>query len=224
MSFASGVGAWVPPVFDAYLRILHPARRPDGRPVRWLEVAEWSGGTIHALAQFHQMARPRGLGLHSPPFAAPPRSGVLDSATLEALCETLVRHTATPELCCFGVWDGFGWIPPDMTLAARLKLSERTYLTFRGPLNAVREIGWRPGEGLHGHGFPAGFGFQQESPSIMWPSDRRWFVATEVDLDSTFVGGTAALVQDLLADERLEAWRVSATDPTDAGSDPINLE
>jgi hypothetical protein len=47
-------------------------------------------------------------------------------------------------------------------------------------------------------------------------------LATEVDLDSTFVGGSARLIDELLADERLEAWPASATDPTDAGSDRIN--
>jgi hypothetical protein len=72
------------------------------------------------------------------------------------------------------------------------------------------------------NGFDGTTGFSQESPSIMWPSDRSWFVATEVDLDSTFVGGSAALIDGLLADERLEAWRVLATDPVDGGSDRIN--
>ena len=253
MSFASGVGAWVPPVFEAYARILHPAGRGSGGLVRWAEVAMWSGGTVHALAQFHEMARPRGsLGrdseLPARPFDTPPRNGVLEPATLAALCETLGRHTTVPESCYFGVWEGFGWASmvdgpaaPAATVhpaapvlpaarlelpaarlelpAARLELPERTYLLFRGPLSAVGEVGW-----AWTNGFDGTAGFSQESPSLMWPSDRSWFVATEVDLDSTFVGGSARLIDELLADERLEAWPVSATDPTDAGSDRINRD
>ena len=63
MSFASGVGALVPPVFEAHARIFHAAGRGYGGLVRWAEVAAWSGGTVHALAQFHDMARPRGPDL-----------------------------------------------------------------------------------------------------------------------------------------------------------------
>jgi hypothetical protein len=33
MSFGSGVGAIVPPVFETYARLLHPARAEDGSPV-----------------------------------------------------------------------------------------------------------------------------------------------------------------------------------------------
>jgi hypothetical protein len=234
MSFASGVGALVPPVFEAYARILHPAGRRDGGLIRWAEVAAWSGGTVHGLAQFHEMARPQGSfgrdsELPAPPFDTPPRDGVLEPATLAVLCEMLGRHTTTPEMCYFGVWEGFGWtsmvegpaapadpaapVPP----AARLELPERSYLLFSGPLSAVGEVGW-----AWTNGFDGDTGFNQESPSIMWPADQSWFVATEVDLDSTFVGGSAALVGELLADARLEAWPASATDPTDAGSDRIN--
>jgi hypothetical protein len=36
------------------------------------------------------------------------------------------------------------------------------------------------------------------------------------------VGGSTGLIGELLADERLEAWPVSASDPIDAGSDLIN--
>jgi hypothetical protein len=64
--------------------------------------------------------------------------------------------------------------------------------------------------------------FRQESPSLIFPADRSWFVATEVDFDSTYLGGSQELVDAVVADQRLEAWPVSATDPTDAGSDPIN--
>jgi hypothetical protein len=65
--FGSAVAGVVPDRFPAYVRILHPARGPDGLPVRWAEVAAWSGRTMHRLAQFHAIRRPGGLSADRPP-------------------------------------------------------------------------------------------------------------------------------------------------------------
>jgi hypothetical protein len=209
--FADGVGSWVPPVFEAYARLLHPAKGPHHSPIRWAEVAAWSGGTIHALVQWVPMARERGSAPSAPPFLAAPADGKLLPATLGALCDVLAGYTTTPGECYFGVWEGWGLLPDEVKRAARLDLPERGHFMFRGALSDVQEIGSDFG----------GF-FRQQSPSIMFPADRSWFVATEVDFDSTYVGGSRELIGAIVADERLEAWPVSATDPTDAGSDPIN--
>jgi hypothetical protein len=39
----------------------------------------------------------------------------------------------------------------------------------------------------------------------MWPADHAWFVATEIDLPWTGIGGTAELMNDLLAASGLDA-------------------
>ena len=211
MSFASGVGAFVPPVFEAYARVLHPAGADDGSPVTWAEVAAWSGGKVHALAQWVPMAHGHGSPRSTSPFKAPPPSGDLPPATLAALCDVLSRHTTTPDQCYFGVWDGYGWIPRGPV--AKLEVENRAYLLFQGRLSGVGEIGYWMG----------GY-FRQQAPHLLWPADRSWFVAGDTDLDSTYLGGSSELIRELLADARLEAWPVSATDPIDAGSDLINRE
>jgi hypothetical protein len=211
LSFASGVGALVPPVFEAYARLLHPARAGDGSPVRWAEVAAWSGGTVHVLAQWVPMAHGRGAPMSSPPFAAPPPDGDFPPATLAALCGILGRHTKTPDECYFGVWEGYGWVPRDGSPVAKLEVENRAYLLLRGPLSGVGEIGYWMGDY-----------FQQQAPDLIRPSDQSWYVAGDTDLDSTYLGGSAALVRELVADPRLEAWPISATDPIDAGSDLVN--
>lgn len=58
--------------------------------------------------------------------------------------------------------------------------------------------------------------------NLFWPGDRAWCVATEIDLDSTYVGGSVELIADLLADPRLEAFPAEVTDDVTAGSDEIN--
>jgi hypothetical protein len=48
------------------------------------------------------------------------------------------------------------------------------------------------------------------SPTLWWPADRAWCVATDYEMDTTFVGATANCVAALLDDERLDVTRVTA--------------
>jgi hypothetical protein len=50
------------------------------------------------------------------------------------------------------------------------------------------------------------------SPSFWWPDDRRWFVATPEHMSTTYLGGSRSLIDRLLADGRLEAFRAEASD------------
>lgn len=63
---------------------------------------------------------------------------------------------------------------------------------------------------------------QWQSPSAWWPADHAWATSNDTDLDSTLVGGSRALVDDLLADDRLEAlpWPVDGSLWADA--DTVN--
>jgi hypothetical protein len=47
-------------------------------------------------------------------------------------------------------------------------------------------------------------------------------VASEVLLDSTFVGGSASLIDAILADPNLESWPAQPTDRVTWDSDLIN--
>ena len=42
------------------------------------------------------------------------------------------------------------------------------------------------------------------SPSILWPEDHAWVLATEIDFDSTLVAGTTALIRELIRTPGLE--------------------
>jgi hypothetical protein len=50
------------------------------------------------------------------------------------------------------------------------------------------------------------------SANLFWPADRSWCVATEVDFDSTLVGGDTALIAAILAAPELEVWEVEPSD------------
>ena len=50
-----------------------------------------------------------------------------------------------------------------------------------------------------------GLGVGHQVANLWWPQDRAWFLATEIDLAWTYVGGPAGLIGQLLAETRIEA-------------------
>lgn len=94
----------------------------------------------------------------------------------------------------------------------RLSHPHRDYLLFHGPLRAALSIG---------HQVTADWRLPQ-SPSLLWPADKSWLLATEIDFDSTLVGGSTQLVQELLQATPLEAWPVGIGDDLTIDGDRIN--
>ena len=125
----------------------------------------------------------------------------------------LAVHTRTPEDCFIGVWEGYGWPGEAWAGSDVLDLENRSYLVRRGPLALALEVSWRP--------FPDQR--RVTPPSLVWPADRAWFVASDTDLDSTYLGGSAALIEALLEHRGLEVWPVAPTDPVTIDSDRINV-
>jgi hypothetical protein len=104
-------------------------------------------------------------------------------------------------------------VSAEVLAGPRLRHPHRGYLLFRGDLTAALDMGNRP--------FPDWF--VPQSPNILWPEDRSWCVATEIDFDSTLVGGSAALVAAILADPDLETWPVDPDDNLSRNGDKINI-
>jgi len=150
--------------------------------------------------------------------------GDLEEPELAALVEVLGRHTTTPNDCFFGLWDGFGDIygsptvsvisfddagtppvvppafAPQVTQGPRLHLPGRDYLLFRG---ALADAGrWGAAD------LVPGWARRINSPNLMWPADHAWFVASEIDLPWTGIGGSAALIEELLSTDTLDVVEV----------------
>ena len=195
--FDSGVvTSVVPGGFEAYARVLHPVEEPwpgEDRPVRWAEVAAWSGVPLVPGGQFPDIAlpeqEPAGVGL----WSGRPQEGTLYRPDADVLVEVLAGHTNTPQRGWFGVWDGWGPSSP----GPRVKLPGRDYLLFVGPLAAMSSLV----DAQEGR-----------TPNLWWPDDRAWCVASEIDLPWTYVGGSAVLIADVLADARVEAQLASPGD------------
>jgi len=86
--------------------------------------------------------------------------------------------------------------PPSLPIPAR------QYLLFRGPLEEIGHWGARE--------LTAGSPKDDElpAPHLLWPGDHRWFVATDVDSDFTWAGGSEELIDAVIGDPKLKAERV----------------
>ena len=234
----------VPSGYAAYARICHPVTDRDGRSASWSQVAAATGRRAHALMQWHAVVgSPDSLNFTGSLWpGGDPERGNLAPVELALLCEQLATHTELAECCFFGLWIGWGWVEqgsvrlsagsasragvgrvattgsgePEPTFSAeelqrpRLKLPGREYLMLSGPLSAATQLG-------------DAAGFWPQSPNLIWPPDRTWCVASEIDFDSTLVGGTPELIQAILDAPGLDSWRVGPDDSLAYDADRINL-
>lgn len=186
----------MPSGYDSYSRIFYPFQ-DDHEEVTlcWSEVAETNGWAVHPEMTPESIARP---AQGAKPTRSPVKAMVLPylpEGQLAALAGILKRHTTTPDLCWFGIWEGYGNLgigrgkldePP------RFSLEWRDYLLYRGQLD-----GWR---GLADSGSNA-------VPELWWPDDRAWVLATDCDFSWAYVGGTTALIDELVASSVVEGLR-----------------
>jgi hypothetical protein len=191
------VGSIVPTGFAAYARVFH-APEPG---VTWADVAAATGRVAHPLMEWHRITAPApGSGRVSWDRSAP-MEGEPSDEELRELIAVLRDHTATAELCWFCAWVGFGGTKER---GAAIRLPDREYFLSSGPIEDALSF--------------------EQPPNIWWPDDRAWCVASEIDLLATYVGGTAACIDALLASVRLEAMRVSIDDRVDARGDGVNRD
>lgn len=98
--------------------------------------------------------------------------------------EALVRSLAGPR---------FAWPARDLILFGlrSSELADPTWLQ-RTSIGDHRELG--------------------HTPQMLWPEDHAWAMASEIDWDSTLLGGSRGLVDAVLADDRFEAFAVHEHD------------
>jgi hypothetical protein len=153
------------------------------------------------------------------------------AAQWPTVLEVLATQTATPNDCYFCVWEGFGHahaaidddavyidavdsLPPEQAgaqpaLAPRLAsdhsmphvpkvvVQERAYWLFRGPLTDV-------GTWDTAHGWPGQCRLYNDEPAFVWPSDRAWCIANDVDPHYAGIGASSRTIDQLLAHPSLD--------------------
>ncbi|GAB2713359.1 hypothetical protein GCM10027038_09300 [Arthrobacter bambusae] len=203
----------VPAGFESYLRILHkahgtsvpgPGTEPEPQ-VTWTEVASSRGlklepGTIWAdlSGVYGEPSVVSGVGT-----VFPPEEGRLDSRGFSALADVLVASTAGGFLAAF--WTGWEPLQEDRSSGQAIRKGQTVsiqgnqYLLYNFTSSDLAEAGFmaRPQ-----FGWTAGNGI---TPSYLWPRDETWFLATNLDLDSSILAGPSHLVAKVEALPVLES-------------------
>jgi hypothetical protein len=81
----------------------------------------------------------------------------------------------------------------------KLELPNRAYFVFDLDLKRLTDPAW-----AEDSGWGWGTSFWEDTPNLLWPNDRSWFLVSEIDFDSTVIGCSAAVAAELLADGVLE--------------------
>lgn len=217
-TFGQTVVGLVPNRFQIYVRVFHPAYRldwksptawKDARRVSWAEIAAANGTIPHPGMQLPAITGHSRFVNEGQPdvYDRAPLTGSLPPELAPELVEVLSRHTRTANDCWFAIWNGFGAMPDDVRQAPLFDLPTRRYYLLRGALGAA-------GESIFNEP-------HRRSPNIWWPDDLAWCVATEVDLNTTYIGCSEPCSDDLTS-STLEALRIDPSTGITWNSDDVN--
>ncbi|RKS75394.1 hypothetical protein CLV35_1857 [Motilibacter peucedani] len=212
--------------------------RTDLAPADWLRTSRlpWDRLVTFGPEGFAAYARLRFLPDPASPGQqeadAEPWPGT-ETELLRTLLGVLARHTSTPEHCYYALWDGWGFtVPgpsadapherPQTYTAARpglaphrvpaasaldgplLELPHRSYALFEGEVGDLGD--W--GEVQRRPGWPG----YAPVPAFVWPADRAWCVARDVDPHWAGIGASEQAVDELVRHPGLD---VVASDPAE---------
>jgi len=153
--------------------------------------------------------------------------GWFDLEDLAVLTAHLRVATRTPDDPVIGAWGGTG--NPPCAEGGRNALARahmqmpwpgRGTGLFSSRLRELADPTWEhrtvPGWACSRPGQDGPYTF------LIWPENHPWVVASEGNLDSTIVAGSRTLVDDVLADDRFEAFEVHEGDDLSWDGDPLN--
>ncbi len=187
-------------------------------PAAWIHESEtpWSQLATFGPSGFPAYARLRFL--RDPAYAEEKASDAGRTETRDGreqwptLAQRLADYTQPPDDCYVCLWEGLpvarrGWVgtllsSPRVTIPAGAAVPARAFFLFRGPLSEVGkwDVAWRDDA--------APFGLE---PALIWPADHAWCVANDVDPHWAGIGANRSVIDDLLADPRLD---IARADPT----------
>lgn len=115
--------------------------------------------------------------------------GTMDSelAALKRLVEVLRGHTSSPNAAYFCFWDGWGFELD----APKLESVARGYYVTSGPLNGL-------------DGWPNSASTGDVSPAFVWPEDRSWVIAKDVDAEAIGLAASRSAIAAVSSEREFE--------------------
>ncbi|WP_248837529.1 hypothetical protein [Frankia sp. AgKG'84/4] len=204
------IGSLLPNSFLAYARVFHPVYLGD-QEVKWAKVAHRNGTVAHPLMQWESITGSwrysRGDTQHDV-WDECPSVGSLPVSQAKRLAHLLARHTSTVDECWFAVWSGFGGLEARWGHAPRVAMPRREMMLLSGPLPAAaRSVEDSPGD---------------QRANLWWPDDQAWCLVTDIDLMTTYVGGSPECIASITTDSALEAMPVLVDQGITLDSDKVN--
>ncbi|MCD5355015.1 hypothetical protein [Kineosporia mesophila] len=160
----------------------------------WSETAVFGPPSLPAHARLRFMPDPEHPGATDNSTQA-----LSEHRQLGLLLDVLSRHTRTPRLGYFCLWEGWG-VTPEGSGPADVEIPNRAYYLFEGPLSAYGQ-------------WVAGHDENPPPPAFVWPADHAWCVARDIDPHWAGIGASEAAVEELMAVPGLDIVRA---DPTQA--------
>lgn len=213
----------VPTGFESYLRILHKGHPAEidgpnhisSPEVSWEVVASALGHRLSPETIWAELSGAYGDPASVPGVGTvyPPEEGRLDAAGFRALARVLVKATDGPFFAAF--WAGWEPVLEDSASARAIRHGDTVsiqgehYVLYSLESRELADASWMQAPAF---GWAEGNGL---TPNYLWPADGSWCLGTNIDLDSSILGGPAFVLSEVEALPELEALHVTpSTDLT----------
>jgi hypothetical protein len=161
----------------------------------WASIAAANGKVAHPTMQWGC--------IQSGDHDEAPAVGRIDAAIVEALARAL-----GPRQLFAAIWVGWGQDDPWIEGPAAYR-PQREYVVMTGEWSTFT-ADW------------SDFSAPNTPPAFLWDAGHGWMTSTEIDLDSTVIGGDDQLIAAILSDATVEAWPVGPSDSLQFNGDRLN--
>ena len=120
-----------------------------------------------------------------------------------ALGSTGAKYSSPRSKLTLGIWEGHGFQSEsndkELSRISRLAMPNRNYLLLTGDSSSLGELKY-PGSD------------QWRNPDLVWPDDHAWFIGTDVDFWSLYIGSSLKMIQEIESQFGSSCERVAFSD------------